>query len=93
MVAAKDDRSDKLKEPKAGETQAAAPKPQQGASPKIVSTEAQTLTQGQARALVVKGTNFNNYKVKVNNGPEVDPEQPTHESFRIQVAAEQTKGG
>ena len=40
----------------------------------------------------VKGTNFNNYKVKVNNGPEVDPEQPTHESFRIQVAAEQTRG-
>ena len=92
VVATKDDRTDKLEQGKpAGKAGAAATNPPQGASPKITSTDPPLLARSQAATLTVKGANFNNYKVSVNDGPEVDPEQPTHESFQIALTAEQTK--
>ncbi|HEY2013566.1 MAG TPA: hypothetical protein VGH38_08710 [Bryobacteraceae bacterium] len=94
VVAAKEDRKDKLEADKTGDKPAAGAtaKPYQGASPKIVSTDPAALRKSQAQTLNVKGSNFNNYKVTVNNGPEVDPEQATHESFRIVLTADQTDG-
>ena len=93
IVATKDDRGDKLRESKADEKgSAAATKPQQGISPKITSTEPQEIVKGSPGKLNVKGQNFNNYKVSVNDGAPADPEQPTHESFRVPLTAEQTAG-
>src|ERR1019366_836844 len=79
VVATKDDRTDKLEQGKpAGKAGAAATHPPRGASPKITSTDPPLLVRSQTATLTVKGANFNNYKVSVNHGPEVDPEQPTH---------------
>ena len=91
VLATKDDRADRLKDGKSEDGAAAySHAAQQGSSPKITSTDPPQLTRNKPATLTVKGINFNNYKVSVNNGSEVDPGQPTHESFQIQVTAEQT---
>jgi hypothetical protein len=93
VLATKDDRADKLEEGKsADKSTAPAPKPQQGTAPRITSTDPPQLTKGKAVTLTVRGANFNNYKVSLNNGPGLDPDQATHESFQIQVSADQTNG-
>jgi hypothetical protein len=93
IVATRDERDDKLRQSKADEKgTAAGTKPQQGTSPKITSTEPPEIVKGSPAKLTVKGQNFNNYKVSVNDGAPADPEQPTHESFRIPLTAEQTAG-
>jgi hypothetical protein len=92
IVATKDDRDDKLKDSNAGEKVTTAAKPEQGTSPKIASTEPTEIAKGTATNLAVKGMNFNNYKVSVNDGAPAEPDQPTHESFQIALAAEQTAG-
>jgi hypothetical protein len=96
VFAVKDDRGDKLKDGEAGDDQAAAKgaagKQAQGASPKITSTEPSTLTKNQAAALTVRGSNFNNYKVRINDDPPIDPASPTHETFGLSLTSNQTKG-
>lgn len=96
VFAVKDDRGDKLKEGQAGGDQAGAKadagKQAQGANPKITSTDPSTVTKNQATTLTVRGSNFNNYKVQVNDDPPIDPTNSTYETFELQLTADQTNG-
>jgi len=96
VFAVKDDRGDKLKDGEAGRDQAVAGadggKQAQGASPKITSTKPTGVTKNQPTTLTVRGSNFNNYKVQINDDPPIDPANPTHETFGLSLTADQTKG-
>jgi hypothetical protein len=96
VFAVKDDRGDKLKDGKAGDDQVGARsdagKQVQGASPKITSTEPPGVTKNQPTTLTVHGSNFNNYKIQINDDPPIDPSNPTHETFGLSLTAAQTKG-
>ncbi len=96
IFAVKDDRGDKLKNKESGTAEAgartAADKLAQVVSPKITATEPQTVTKSQPATLTVRGSNFNNYKVAINNDPPIDPANPSHETFGLSLTADQTKG-
>ena len=96
IFAVKEDRGDKLKDREAGAAQAGAStgtdKPVQVAGPKITATEPQTAMKSQPTTLTVRGSNFNNYKVVINNDPPIDPANPSHETFGLSLTADQTKG-
>ena len=96
IFAVKEDRGDSLKGRGAGGDEAAAKadaaKQVQGAAPKIASTDPPTVAKNQAASITVRGSNFNNYKVQINDDPPIDPANPTHETFELALTAEQTKG-
>ena len=94
VFAVKDDRVDKLKQGEAAANQARADAGKQGqaASPKITSTEPPRVTKNRPATLTVRGSNFNNYKIQINDDPPIDPSNPTHDTFALSLTADQTKG-
>jgi hypothetical protein len=89
LLMAKEDRQDKL-DTRSPTTSTSIP--QGAAAPTIKTSDPVTVKQGQAATVKVFGSNFNNFTVKVNDGPEIQPKEPAQDSFKIDLTAEDTKG-